>query len=282
MKNILIPTDFSDNAWNAIFFALKLYWDVECTFEILHVYEVSASQIKGARDSQKAGKLYENLALESEKGLSAILDYLDKNHNNPKHTFNTITASDHLQGAIKELLFEKTRHMIVMGTKGATGAKEVFMGSNTVNVIKAIRNCSIVAVPEEFNFQKLEKVVFPTDFNRFYYRFELLPLEELGIAWDTTIHDFHVAEEVELKEKQNSNREILKERLKQLKIIFCERNTQTTIAETIVEFSMEIKADMVVLIHYQHTFLEQLTQELVVKKIGFHTTVPLLVLPELS
>ncbi|MGY8914576.1 MAG: universal stress protein [Flavobacteriales bacterium] len=282
MKNILIPTDFSDNAWNAIFFALKLYWDMECTFHILHVYEVGASKIKGARDSQKAGKLYETLALESEKGLSEILDYLDKNHNNPKHTFNAISKSDHLLGAIKELLFEKTVNMIVMGTKGATGDKEIFMGSNTVSVINGIRNCSLVAVPEEFNFQKLDKVVFPTDFDRFYYRFELLPLEELGIAWHTTINVFHVAQVVALTKEQNSNREILKERLKGLKVIFCEKNIQTTIAETIVEFSTDIKADMVVLIHYQYSFLEQLTQESVVKKVGFHTTVPLMVLPELS
>ncbi|HAI38597.1 MAG TPA: universal stress protein, partial [Maribacter sp.] len=32
MKNILITTDFSDNAWNAIFTALKIYAEVECHF----------------------------------------------------------------------------------------------------------------------------------------------------------------------------------------------------------------------------------------------------------
>ncbi|MFT4832043.1 MAG: nucleotide-binding universal stress UspA family protein [Psychroserpens sp.] len=282
MKNILIPTDFSDNSWNAIFCALKLYWDVECTFHLLHVYEVSASQIKGARDSQKAGKLFETFGMESEKGLNAVLDYLEKNHANPEHNFTTISKSDHLVGAIKELLFEKPIKMIVMGTQGATGAKEVFMGSNTVRVIKGIRNCSILAVPEEFNFQKLNHLVFPTDFRRFYYRFELLPLEEFGIAWNTTIHVFHVAQEVALTKEQKTNREILKERLNGLKVIFHEKNINTTIAESIVEFSLELKAEMVVLIHYQHTFLEKLAQEPVVKKVGFHTKVPLLVLPELS
>lgn len=282
MKNILIPTDFSDNAWNAIFCALKLYWNMECTFHILHVYEVSASQIKGARDSQKAGKLYKTLAGESEKGLSAILEYLDVNHANPNHVFTTLSKSDHLVGAIKELLFEKPIQMIVMGTKGATGATEVFMGSNTVNVIKAIRNCSILAVPEEFNFQKLDQVVFPSDYKRFYYRFELLPLEELGIEWSTTIHVLHIAQEVELTKEQKSNQNILKERLKGLNVIFSEANIGDTIAESIIEFSLELKADMIVLIHYQHTFFEKLAQEPVVKKVGFHTKVPLLVLPELS
>lgn len=282
MKNILIPTDFSDNAWNAIFCALKLYWDEECSFYLLHSYEVSATRIKGARDSQKAGKLYEALALKSEKGLSEILDYLEKNHKNPKHLFTILSKPDHLVGAIEELILERSIRLIVMGTLGATGAKEVFMGSNTVSVIKAIRNCSILAVPEEFNFQNLKNIVFPTDFRRLYYRFELLPLQELAIAWQTTIHVFHVAQEVVLTKEQQSNQEILKERLKGTNLIFQEKNILTTVADSIVEFSTEIKADMVVLIHYQHTFLEKLTQEPVVNKVGFHTKVPLLVLPELS
>ncbi|MEB8328869.1 universal stress protein [Flavobacteriaceae bacterium KMM 6897] len=282
MNNILIPTDFSDNSWNAIFCALKLYWNVQCTFHILHVYEVSASQIKGARDSQKAGKLFETLAMESEKGLSVFLDYLEKNHSNPKHTFATISKSDHLVGAIKELVFEQPIKMIVMGTQGATGAKEVFMGSNAVHVIKGIRNCSILAVPEEFNFQKLNHLVFPTDFKRFYNRIELLPLVELALTWDSTIHVYHVAQEVALTKEQKTNQEILKELLKGTKVTFHEENIHTTIAESVVEFSLKLKADMVVLIHYQHTFLEKLAQEPVVKKVGFHTKVPLLVLPELS
>lgn len=282
MKNILIPTDFSENAWNAIFFVLKLYREVECSFYILHVYEVSASKIKGSRDSQKAGKLYEALALESENGLSGVMDYLNKNHKNPNHIFYTISKSDHLVGAIEELLFERPFKLIVMGTKGATGAKEVFMGSNTVRVIKSIRNCSILAVPEEFNFQQLDQVVFPTDFTRFFYRFELLPLVELGTIWNTTINVFHVAQQVALTKEQKSNQRILKERLKELTVEFCEKNIQTTVADTIVQFSLEIKADMIVLIHYQHTFLEKMTQEPVVKKVGFHSKVPLLVLPELA
>ena len=105
---------------------------------------------------------------------------------------------------------------------------------------------------------------------------------ELGTIWNTTIKVFHVAQQVSLTKEQESNQNILKERLKGLKVEFCEKNIQTTVADTIVQFSLEIKADMIVLIHYQHTFLEKMTQEPVVKKVGFHSKVPLLVLPELA
>ena len=38
MKKILLPTDFSDNSWNAIKYALQLYKDQECNFILLHTY----------------------------------------------------------------------------------------------------------------------------------------------------------------------------------------------------------------------------------------------------
>jgi hypothetical protein len=37
MKNILIPTDFSENAWNAIVYAASLFKKNECSFYLIHV-----------------------------------------------------------------------------------------------------------------------------------------------------------------------------------------------------------------------------------------------------
>ena len=44
MKKILVPTDFSDNATNAIRYAVYLYKDVECTFYLLHTYSPAIYQ----------------------------------------------------------------------------------------------------------------------------------------------------------------------------------------------------------------------------------------------
>ena len=168
-----------------------------------------------------------------------------------------------------------------MGTKGATGAKEIFMGSNTVKLIKAIRNRPIIAVPDTYDFQALKQLVFPTDFTRFFNKFELLPLVGLALLWKTKIQILHVAQEFLLNDEQKANKDILKERLKDLEHVFNKVDIHTTVANAIGEFALESNADMVALIHYQHTFLEKLTQEPVVKKVGFHSKVPLMVLPEL-
>ena len=37
---VLLPTDFSDNSWSAIVYALRLYKNIPCTFYLLHSYEL--------------------------------------------------------------------------------------------------------------------------------------------------------------------------------------------------------------------------------------------------
>ena len=46
MKKILLPTDFSDNAWNAIEYALKLFKDEVCTFYLLNTYTPAVYNIE--------------------------------------------------------------------------------------------------------------------------------------------------------------------------------------------------------------------------------------------
>ena len=41
MINILVPTDFSKNAWNAIEYALEYFKDSSCNFYLLHVTTIS-------------------------------------------------------------------------------------------------------------------------------------------------------------------------------------------------------------------------------------------------
>jgi len=280
MRKILLPTDFSNNAWNALFTAIKLYEDVPCHFYLMNTYKPDTRNLLGNQGKIRLGVIYDSLEKQSTGGLQEILDYLTKNHKNEGHTFEKISKSNDLEPAIKEILLEKDIDGIVMGTKGATGAKEIFLGSNTVKVIKAIRNRPIIAVPEEHNFQKLEKVVFPTDFTRPFEPFELQPLSELVTLWKSELMTVQVGQEFSMTETQNSIKKLLNIRLKDLNHSFHKVELKANVAETIDEFAKESDADMIALIHYRHTFMEKLTREPVIKKIAFHTDVPLLVLPE--
>ncbi|MCK5441693.1 MAG: universal stress protein [Maribacter sp.] len=282
MKQILLPTDFSDNAWNAIFTVLKIYKDMECTFYVLNAYKSDLLNVLGDKSQQRLGVIYDSLAKNADLELEKILLYLKKNHFNSKHTFETLSKSDNLVGAIKKVLLEKDIDLIVMGTKGATGAKKVFLGSNTVKVLKEIRSCPIMAVPETYNFQALKRMAFPTDYSHLFSKAELHVLLELASLWKTQVQIVYVARDFLLNDGQKLNQKFLKKRLKGLEISFHKANMQSNVANSIDEFVHDNEVDMIVLVHYKHTFLEKLTREPVVKNVGFRTEIPLLILPELS
>ena len=281
MKNILLPTDFSDNAWNAIFTALKMYAEIECNFFLLNTYEPKFANVLGTKSKERLGVIYDSLSKNSELQLDNILEYLKKNHDNPNHTFERISISNGIEHAINQLVIEKEIDLIIMGTKGATAAREIFMGSNTVKVIKKVRSCPIIAVPHEFDFKVLKLVVFPTDFTRSYSKTELNPLVDLVTLWKAEILILQVAQEFNLSDLQEANRKMLSKRLGTISHSFHKVEMWNSVAEATNDFAIENRVDLIALIHYPHTFIEKLTREPVIRKMGFHTKVPLLVLPDL-
>lgn len=280
MKEILLPTDFSDYALNAIFTVIKLQYKTPCHFILLHAYEPDTRNKSSRKNGTRTGMIYDALHQDAIKKLEETLDTIAKVSDYPEHTFSVKATRGDLVTAISELVPKHDLDLIVMGTKGATGAKQIFLGSNAVSVLKKVRNCPILVIPRKFNFQSLRNIVFPTEYAHFFSKGQLKPLAALAEAWRSQVLVFHVAQEFKLSEQQMANKKILKERLDPIKHSYYKVPIQNTVAEAITEFANEQSADMICLIHYGHTFMEKLTQEPVVSRVGFHTEVPLLILPE--
>ena len=282
MKRIALPTDFSDNSWNAIFCALKMFESQPCHFVMINAYEVGSLHMARPVSTRVAGTLHDSAKKLSHEGLKKMLTYFDDTYRNEGHSFEVVSKNNSVVDALEEVVVEKGIDLIIMGTNGATGAKGVFMGSNAVKVLKNIRSCPVLVVPSGFEFKQLKRLVFPTDFTHFYNRTELLPMLYLAERNHTTLHIFHVAQTIGLSEEQEYNRATLKKHFKGHAYEFHKVDIQNTVSNAIKDFSKAIHADMMVLVHYKHTFLEKITQEPVVKKVAFSAEVPLLVLPELE
>ncbi|GGG43122.1 universal stress protein UspA [Croceivirga lutea] len=280
MKRILLPTDFSDNAWNAIFTALKLYANMECQFYLLHAYEPKSINLLGRKSQKRLGFIYDSLSQSSEKELKKILAYLHENHKNAKHTFESISTASSLEEAVVNSTINSDIDMIIMGTQGATGAKEIFLGSNTVKVLKKINKLPIIVVPEAYNFQKLKKVIFPTDYIKSYEKFALHPLIELVTLWKSKLHILHITSENVLNATQQTNKKILQERLFSLQNSFENVAFNSNIAHSLEKYLVDNETQLMAIIRHHHSFWEKLIGEPVIKKVAFHTSVPVLMLPE--
>ena len=279
MKNILVPTDFSDNAWDALTYAIRMYDDIPCCFYILNTYEVNPSRVSSTMHQFGARKVYEILKNESIDELHKISKYLSENMLNDKHTYKTVSKSGSLVPIVQDIVHKENIDMIVMGTTGSSGLKGVFMGSNTVKVIKHINTCPILSVPEKYVYEEPTKIVFATDFKNHLGEMELRCLIELQLIHNFKIHFLHVKKENELSEKQQYNMEVLKGNFSEDVFMIDEIESDTTLSEIITVFAEDQKVNMICLVNHEHSFIEKLTHEPVIKRVSFHSAIPLLILP---
>lgn len=271
--NILLPTDFSDNAWAAVVYALQLYKEETCTFYFLH-----SSKLKASAMSNMSNKLLRVMADKATKELLNLKEMAISANANSNHNFEIILSTNDLFDAIETVIEKNKIDLVVMGTKGASKAKGIIFGSNTVNVIKKIYGCPVLAIPDEFDFEKPEQIAFPTDFNRFYGE-ELLPLKHLADLYNSKIRIMHINKEEAISETQEYNLNQLKTSLEDYPISFHWMPDYSKKDEAINDFIDELNINILVMINYQHSFIEHIIKEPVIKKIGFNVTIPFLVIP---
>lgn len=280
MKNILLPTDFSENAWNATEYALGLFKEDECIFHLLNTYTPAIVHSRFMAVNTEGRLLEDACHSASENGLKKVLDRLSQSYNNPKHQFNTISSFNLLIDEIKEAVDALKIDLIITGTKGASGLKEIFLGSNTVRIIKSNMACPVLVVPESYQFEPPKEIALVTDFIRNFDASVIAPLKQIAKHLGAKVRIMHINENEQLNKYQKSNLYTLQEYLSEVPTTVHWMPHFSDKAHVIQTFIEELGIDMLAMIHYNHGFLEELTREPVIKKIAFHTTIPLLTIPE--
>ncbi len=277
MKTIILPTDFSKNAYNAITYALKLFKDEPCRFYLLNTYTPAiyeSEYILHSPGQIGLGDIYQSLSMEN---LEDLKKKLEGEFKNPKHTFVTHSVFNLLVDEVCHLAAREEVDMIIMGTQGATGAKEIFLGSHTVHVIKKAP-CPVLAVPAGYAYEEPRAILFPTDYEVDYQHTRLSILMEIAAMHKSAVHVLHVSTGYELTEKQEKNKGGLSRMFTAHTHEFHDIPSQEII-DGINGFKAKKKVDLLAMVQNKHTFLERLFIEPVIKKIGFHVTIPFLVLP---
>ncbi|KKM80008.1 hypothetical protein LCGC14_1344180, partial [marine sediment metagenome] len=270
MKNILIPTDFSENAWNATRYAIQLFNNEKCTFHLLNVYTPAIASSRFLAATLDGGSLEDGAHMHSERGLKESVRRIKKTFDNPDHSFKTISSFSLLVDEIKEVIENDDIDLIITGTKGASGTEEVFMGSNTVRIIKSIKNCPVLAIPQHFEFSTPSEIAFATDFNRFYTTSELQPLIDMANAYDAVIRIVHVQYEIKaLTELQQFNLGMLRKYLKDVEHYVHTVTELNSVSRTLEIFTNELDIHLLAMLNYQHSHMERMTREPVVKRVAF-------------
>lgn len=277
MKKIILPTDFSDNAYHAIKYALQLFQGVETTFYLLHTYTPPIFQVENLFYKPSEDGLtdsYQRRAIEKLKGLQ---QRLQKEFDNPEHTFLIRGVFNTLPEEVHYMAIREKADLVIMGTQGATGAKEILFGAKTTEVIRRA-SCPLIVVPSGFGYKALKTIGFPTDYEIDYEKKQLQQLLDISEIHSSSIDVIHVSSGNDLTEDQLQNRQKLEQLLAQTPHAFHNLPDQGVI-EAINNFQVDRPMDLLVMLRNKHTFFERLFIEPIIKKIGLQINIPFMVIP---
>lgn len=200
MKKILVPTDFSEKAENALKVAAQLAKKFDAEIYLLHMLELPMNMVNPVGDTRR-------------NDLPEALFFMKL----AKKRFNEILSQPFLKGikvheivefhqafdGIMETSKEHGCDFIVMGSQGASGFKEMFIGSNTEKVVRTSEIPVLVIKNEHPNFN-VKNFVFATNLDNHnkktldkVVQFARLMDAKLHLVYINTANEFITSEETE-------------------------------------------------------------------------------------
>ena len=275
MKRFLIPTDFSETSKNAARYGVELAASIpDSTIILFNVYDKLAPGSDGTP------------LTETENDRRVVLNQALKNLEFELHQFSNTTIEyvaeegSSLVDALKRYVRHHDIDLVIMGITGATKLEQIFMGSNTLNMVNA-GVCPVIIVPPDAKFTKIENVLFASDFENVKMSTPIAEIKNVLNLFKPRLHIVNVDAEhyVELTEEYKYERA-------KLELMFQEYNPEFyfirmyDFLDAISSIAADKNIDLIISIPRNHSFLSGLFKSSHTKKLAYHSHVPIVAVHE--
>ena len=276
MKTILVPTDFSNTAHNAVDYAAELAKHSKSKLVLIHIYHVPVV----SSEAPVVLPVWDEI----EKDCMSALNKMKNNIHRKYGKELVIECVCQMGFAVDEIIKQYTEdrdiELIIMGMNGAGYLGEKIMGSNATELIKRSR-CPILIINEQVKFKIIKNIVLAFDYQKIPDKAVFGLLKKMITLFKA--HLFVVNVENELKKlpsvKKAATGVGFEHLLEGINHSFDFIENEDTIAG-INKYVDEKKADMLVFIPRNHGFFNSIFHESNTKRMAFHASIPLLALHE--
>lgn len=159
MKTILVPTDFSANAANAINYATALALSTHCKLILMHAIEPDVVEIPG---NPFIRRIDNRLVAYYQDKLQNLAKYIRSQFNSNLEV-ETVCVPGPFPQPLNDLVCSKQVDLVVMGTKGAHNWLHKIFGTNTAGFIKQAV-CPVLAVPASVQYKVIKNIAYASSF----------------------------------------------------------------------------------------------------------------------
>lgn len=272
MKRILVPTDFSAVAYNALAYACGLAKATRAEIVLLNCYQLPASYSNILID------LRDILEKDSLDGLNMTLNQISREEPCQGVTITPQSYYGFLVEGVNEVAAQFDIDLVIMGTTGANTLIRRFFGSNTSQVLKRIDR-PVLAVPANVKWRGWENTVFATDFVKNHSAQTYQNLMNLASGVPVHLDVLHVITEQENQtnfERYESNF-IADTENPQVDFHYIAGNS---ISEGILSYIESHPCNLLVMLRREHSLMEQIFNRSSTRSMSLLSPKPLLLLRE--
>ena len=278
MKNILLPTDFSPNADNALNFAVEIARKIKGNLILLHAYSVQLI------DPNMPAEIYLSAYQEEEKSAKENLEELSKRisesnkdiNGNDIFTTEAIVTQGLVVDEVLSLINDFKIDIVIMGTHGASGITEMILGSNAASIIEKA-TVPVLAIPGNAVYKDINNLVYAYDDIK-----SGLPsfkwLLEFARIYDSEITLLHIIEtgkdtmDLNQKEFEKIKQSVTYDKIR-LELV-----KEENILEGINDYVNSNNVNVLAMAIRKRTLLDKIFSRSLTKKMAYHTRIPLLAL----
>lgn len=270
IKNILFPTDFSDNAKHALPFALKLAKKTRAKLHIIHSIEEPydfAPMVENIKKNvtHKVNKLYEEM-----------LENILKNDEYKDLSIKTHLFEGRTVYSVISTIQQYKIDLVVMGTQGRSALEQLFFGSTTSEVVQQA-TIPVLTIPEDAEYSGFRHLLFTTDYGpedidalKYTVKFATL--------FNSSIQIIHVSKKIDTKTDLlfRGFKDLVRENINYKKLKF-ELLEDENLLAAVTKKIHDQSTSLIVMVRYQNLF--SVIGKKHSKEMSQSTSVPLLVIP---
>jgi nucleotide-binding universal stress UspA family protein len=271
MKKILVPCDFSAQSRNAFQTALSIAAAVSGEVHLLHVIEIPVLQDPllmpiPAFEEGLFGELQDKAKDEYAKMVQEV-------------PADQVVVTKVVYGVTSSMILDYAREnhidLIIMGTKGSSGIREMFVGSNTEKIVRQ-SPVPVLALKKDFKKDQIKKIVFPNSLDTEKQDNLVLQVKALQNFFDAKLHIVWINTPSNFAPDYKSQ-ERLKTFVTRYMFSNCTTNIYNDLFEEsgIVNFAHEVNADILVMGTHGRKGLSHIFAGSVTEDVVNHIDIPI-------
>jgi len=275
MKTIIVCTDFSPAANNAMNYAVDMAKTIDASILLLHVYQVPVS----FTEVPVVLVPVEELRKSAEEQMEEIKKNIEYSTSGKVKVYTEIKMGDVID-ELNDLCNNIHPFVVIMGTKGHTAFERAIFGGNTLTAIKKL-HCPVICVPPGKEFGNgIKKIGLACDFREVLESTPTNAIKELVKEFDGELHVLNVDyDNRQFNTETQEQSMLLHTMLEELKPQYHFIQYQD-VEDGINEFAEENKLDLIIAIPKKYSFLKRMFKKSSTRQLVFESHVPLMCVHE--